>query len=171
MSFSILTTTRRLLSPQHELSCSWWVWRRLMTDLRVRGGGMHESGAFLLGSRHRTGAHIADFILYDDLDLRCLDSGIVRLDGRHFGKLWDICRARKITVVADVHTHPLGAGQSPSDKAHPIIAQAGHIALIVPRFAEAPVRRSDVGVYKYLGRQRWKSIRPEQRQAFFRVGL
>ena len=50
---------------------------------------------------------------------------------------FDICKARGLTVVADVHTHPSGAEQSGSDRAHPIIARAGHLALIVPNFAAA----------------------------------
>src|SRR5713101_1110711 len=92
MNFSIPATTRHLWAPQHELSCSWLLWRRLLTALRERGRNRsRESGAFLLGDRREGRARIEDFVLYDDLDPRCLDSGIVRLDGRYFGALWELC--------------------------------------------------------------------------------
>jgi hypothetical protein len=90
MISSIAATTRRLLSPRHEVSCSWWLWRRLTRALWLRGlRGQRESGAFLLGRRQGGLARIEDFILYDDLDRHCLDSGIV-----HFGALGRVCSAR-----------------------------------------------------------------------------
>ncbi len=172
MNFSIAATMRRLFAPRHELSCSWRLWRRLLTALRERGRGSRESGAILLGHRE-PGARgrIVDFVLYDDLDPSALETGIVRLDGRHFGKLWDLCEARGLTVVADVHTHPDGAGQSTSDQAHPIIARAGHIALIVPNFAVGPVLRNAIGIYRYLGGGRWHAVPADDRRAFLHVGF
>ena len=109
--------------------------------------------------------------LYDDLDPRSLDTGIVRFDGRHFGALWDLCRRRDLTVVADVHVHPGSAGQSQSDQAHPMITRSGHLALIIPRFAGSPVRRSEIGIYRYLGARRWETIPPQLHRAFFHIGF
>lgn len=172
MNFLIRKTIYRLLAPRHELSCPALVWNRLLIDLQLRGHGRRESGAFLLGIQDSNGRrHIRDYLLYDDLDPHALDTGIVHLDGSHFGRLWDICRAKKMTVVADVHTHPSGSQQSTSDQAHPIIARSGHIALIVPRFATSPVILSDVGLYRYLGGHRWQTIPPRYRKSFFHIGL
>jgi hypothetical protein len=172
MNFSIAAITCRLLAPRHELSCSWRVWRRLLKKLRERGQGVRESGAFLLGRKDARGRRrIVDFALYDDVDLHALDTGIVRLDGRHFGKVWDLCRARALAVVADIHTHPGGVGQSVSDRAHPIIARAGHVALIVSGFAAPPVTREALGIYRYGGGGRWETIPRERCRQFFHVGL
>jgi hypothetical protein len=172
MNFSTLATIRRLLAPQHELSCSWWLWRRLLTGLRDRGQDRRESGAFLLGRRDGEGrARVVDFVLYDDLDPDSIATGIIRFDGRYFGKLWEICRRHSVTVVADVHTHPGGSGQSASDQENPMIARPGHLALIVPRFARPPVRRPTVGIYRYLGSHRWEIIPEDRRCAFFLIGL
>jgi hypothetical protein len=173
MNFSIAATIRHLLSPQHELSCSWFLWRRLTADLRQRGrNATRESGAFLLG-RQPDGepARIVDFVLYDDLDPHSLDTGIVRFDGKSFGKLWALCRARGLTVVADIHVHPGGSGQSASDKAHPMITQSGHLALILPDFARTPILRDRIGIYRYLGNQAWQTVPGAERRAFFHIGL
>jgi hypothetical protein len=172
MNFSIPQIIRRLLAPRHELSCSGFVWRRLVQGLRERGrDGRRESGAFLLGRRRNGRARICTYVLYDDLDPRCLDTGIVRFDGRHFGALWDRCKKLGMVVVADVHTHPVGPLQSDSDQAHPMITSAGHIALILPRFAAAPLRRSEIGIYRYQGAGQWHSIPPDQRRRFLFIGL
>lgn len=172
MNYSIVRTIRRLFAPQHEFSCSWFLWRRLMKGLRERGRhGKHESGAFLLGRRHDGRARILDFVLYDDLDRTSLETGIVRFDGRYFGALWEICNQRRMSVVADVHTHPMGSQQSDSDRAHPMISRPGHIALIVPRFAAPPVKLDTVGMYRYEGSKQWTSIPYKRRNAFLHIGI
>jgi proteasome lid subunit RPN8/RPN11 len=172
MNFSIARIICRLRAPQHELSCSWLVWRRLLHDLRARGRGIRESGAFLLGRMDKGGRRrIVDYLLYDDLDPHALDTGIVHLDGSYFGELWDLCARRNVIVVADVHTHPGGSEQSQSDRAHPIIAQAGHLALIVPNFAAAPVDLRAVGIYRYGGGGRWQTIPAGQHRRFFPIGF
>jgi hypothetical protein len=85
--------------------------------------------------------------------------------------LWDICKRRGLSVVADVHVHPGGAGQSASDREHPMISRAGHVALILPDFARPPVRTEAVGVYRYLGDKRWHIVPAHMRRAFLHIGL
>jgi hypothetical protein len=172
MSFSIVEIIRHLCSPRHELSCSWFLWRRLLAGLRERGHhGQRESGAFLLGTRCNGRTRISAFVLYDDLDPHCLDTGIVIFDGRHFGTLWNMCKERGLTVVADVHTHPLGSQQSDSDRAHPMISSAGHLALIVPYFASRPVKRIHLGIFRYKGAKQWDAVPAARRRQFFHIGL
>lgn len=172
MLFSIAPIIRRLLSPRHELSCSWFLWRRLVTDLRTRGRDQtRESGAFLLGHLDEGRTRILDYVLYDDLDPCCLDTGIVQFNGRYFGLLWDLCKQRELVVVADVHVHPSREHQSESDRANPMISCAGHLALILPRFASNPLHPRDIGIYRYLGSKRWETVPLQDRQAFFHIGI
>ena len=172
MNFSIVAIIRRRLAPRHELSCSWWLWWRLCRALRQRGrNATRESGAFLLGRQEGGRRRIVYFVLYDDLDPHCLDSGIVRFDGRHFGALWELCKARALSVVADIHVHPGGSGQSASDRDHPMISRAGHIALILPNFATSPQPRAGIGIYRYLGGKRWSAVPRNERPTFFHIGF
>lgn len=172
MRFFTAATMRRLFAPRHELSCSWLVWRRLCAGLRQRGlNCTRESGAFLLGTREDGRARVVDFVLYDDLDPNCLASGIVRFSGQYFSELWAMCKARNLAVVADVHVHPYGCGQSDSDRDHPMISRAGHIALILPRFARGWQRPRHVGIYRYLGSKQWAIVPPAKRSRFFHVGF
>jgi len=133
------------------------LWWRMIQQLRKRGGGEHESGTFLLAKTHSR--RVSRFICYDDLDETALESGIVTFHARGFVRLWDICQKERLKVVADVHTHPAGwTGQSESDRTHPMIAKAGHIALILPHFAQRTKRSlNGVGIYEYLGNHAWKT--------------
>jgi proteasome lid subunit RPN8/RPN11 len=172
MNYSIAATMRGLWSPRHELSCSWLLWRRLIASLRERGRCYtRESGAFLLGHAGEGRVRVTDFMLYDDLDPDCLDSGIVRFDGGYYGALWDYCATRKVSVVADVHVHPDDSMQSHSDRAHPMIPVRGHIALILPRYARSPLRRRDMGIHRYEGSKAWYRVPASAARQFFFIGV
>lgn len=164
MSFSILATTRALatslLAPEHRLASSTLLWHSGIAELRRRGGGRRESGAFLLGERSMRGGverrWVRRFAYFDDLDPHCLDSGIIVFDGVGFGPLWRLCRGTGLEVVADVHTHPGVARQSDADRKHPMVATAGHFALIVPDFAARVPASVDLGLYEYIGAHQWR---------------
>jgi hypothetical protein len=155
MPFLPATLARRVFGPAPELLCDQDLWAAGVAELAHRTYGYRESGAFLLGRKdaRRT---IEKFIFYDDIDPHALDSGIVVIDGRRLGALWSLCRSANLEVVADVHVHPGGYGQSPSDKANPVIAEVGHMAFILPHYAARNPRPGRIGVYQYLGGRRWR---------------
>ena len=132
------------------------LWARLIADLARTGDGHRESGAFLLGNLEprRT---VTAYLLYADIAPDSQHVDYVLLRGRHMAKVWEECERWRVLVVADVHTHPDAPVQSRSDRANPIISVAGHIALIVPRFAQGKVTRSTVGVHQFQGEGKWHS--------------
>jgi proteasome lid subunit RPN8/RPN11 len=129
-----------------------------MDDLRRRGGGRRESGAFLLSELNAPNGVVRAWLAYDELAPESLAYNYVRLESAAFSRLWDWCSCRGLSVVADVHTHPLGPRQSPSDRANPMVSIIGHIALIVPRFAQGKPRPRDVSLNVYRGGGKWTSF-------------
>jgi proteasome lid subunit RPN8/RPN11 len=171
MTFSMRAIIRGFAAPEHRLSCSRTLWQRGLAELCRRGHGRRESGAFLLGHQRGIRRSVTRFVYYDDLDPDCLDSGIVVFDGSGFGPLWTLCRDTGLRVVADVHTHGGLARQSPLDRDNPMIAIAGHVALIVPSFAQRLVDPRELGVYAYLGEHRWQDHSGSGAAHFFYVGM
>lgn len=132
------------------------LWTELLEELAARGLGLKESGAFLLGDGNGV-RRVTSVAYYDDLDPDCLTGGI-SFASAAYGRLWDVCAARNAKVVADVHTHPgRWVAQSATDRDHPMLAVAGHIALIVPCLAQGTIEPVDVGVHDYLGEGEWRS--------------
>lgn len=133
------------------------LWRRLLTQLRQRGAGRRESGALLLGTPGTD--RVSRFICYDDLDEAALETGIITFHAAGFVRLWGICRQENLKVLADVHTHPsTWTGQSESDRTHPMVAEPGHFALILPNYAKrTPRPLGGASVYEYLGDHEWKT--------------
>lgn len=147
-----------MASPDNGLRISWPRWWRLVRELRRRGGGRRESGGFLLGHRRLGSGTVTAFVFYDDIDPDALSRGHVHLAGEALNKVWDRCAATGLEVLADVHTHPGGSGQSESDQAYPMIAIKGHTALIIPNFARSMLNLRGVGVYRHLGARKWISL-------------
>jgi hypothetical protein len=171
MISSIRATIRALLASDHRISCSESLWMSLLHELHGRGGEQHEAGAFLLGMKGKRRLEIKDAVFYDDLDPNAHDSGVCVLPGDAFAKLWKICRQRNLSVVADIHTHPGEARQSCSDRMNPMVANVGHIAIIVPHFARAPVTNGSLGIYEYRGSYQWDDFSDVSRRRYLYVGF
>ncbi len=147
-----------MASADKFVLCPYHVWWRLFRQLRRRGGAVRESGAFLLGKRRGDKAVVRRLVFYDDIDPSALLTGIVRLSGHAMNAVWQTCADTGLEVLADIHTHPAGSGQSHSDQEHPMVALKGHLALIAPRFARRTFHLAGIGVYRYRGSKRWEDL-------------
>lgn len=139
------------------LEISKQLWSGLIAHLRAQGRGTRESGAFLLGLKASAGRVVTGFLPYEELQADALQEDYVSLSAASFSKLWAVCQEHNLSVVADVHTHRFGPQQSRSDKTNPMVALAGHVALIVPHFAQGNIQLADIGVHVYQGSHRWAS--------------
>ena len=146
------------------------LWLDLMAELHRRSEDRHEAGAFLLGTANGDRREVASIVYYDDLDPHAYDTSICILEADSFDLLWDRCAQSELTVVADVHLHCGFARQSRSDRDNPMIARAGHLALIVPDFAKGPIWRHRLGLYEYLGSHRWTDFSGWRARSIVRSG-
>jgi len=145
-------------SSQTSIVIPIWLWRRMILQLRRRGGSHSESGAFLFAEQEAGADSVTSFVCYEDLDPNPYTDGAIAFHGIGYSALWEHCRDAKRRVVADVHTHPGGnVRQSPIDQRNPMLPLQGHTALIVPNFANTSWWTLDaVGVYEYLGDFKWR---------------
>jgi hypothetical protein len=158
-----------LLGRKPRIVCDPQIWAAGVSELRLRTlNGRRESGAFLLGHDDEGRKRIVEFVFYDDVDPHALDTGIVHFAGNKLPRLWEHCRSRGYGVVADVHLHPGGYGQSASDQADPVMPRAGHIAMIIPDFARRQTSPGGIGLYEYLGNGAWCD-HSGKGKAFFRL--
>lgn len=131
-------------------------WFNLTRELYRRGRNRRESGAFLL--TQDGSPKVSRVVYYDDLDPHCMNRGYINFDGAGYVKLWKICSEEQLRVIADVHTHPTRwTGQSPSDQGNPMVAQKGHMALIIPNYARGlRFTLRGVGIFEYFGDGEWR---------------
>ena len=144
-----------------SLNLGRYFWFCLLGELKRRGAGRRESGAFLLaasGSRR-----IQRAAYYDDLCPGSLDEGYIVFANSGYVALTQLCQREGLSIVADVHTHP-GAwtDQSEADRDHPMMPRAGHIGFIVPSYAQSSRHHlRGVGAFLYHGDGRWSDIRSQ----------
>jgi proteasome lid subunit RPN8/RPN11 len=125
----------------------------------------------LLGIERGGRRRVTETVYYDDLDLNAYASGVCVLHGDAFAKLWALCRAKGLMVVADVHTHPGTAFQSHADRTNPMVATTGHVAIIVPHFARWPIGAGTLGVYEYRGQHQWFERGGRKTKRYFYTGF
>lgn len=147
---------------RRRVAVSVWLWRQVVLELRRRGRGHSESGAFLLAPQNGAGNRVTSFVCYDDLDPNAYEGGAIAFHAVGHAALWERCREKGLRVLADVHTHPGSyVRQSSIDQRNPMIPLQGHLALIVPNFANTPWwTLGTAGVYEYLGNFKWRSYAP-----------
>lgn len=157
MTFFTRVSIRAFVGRRSRVRMTLLEWAELIAELGRRAGGVRESGAFLL-SDARGGRPVVRMVVYfDDLDPKSLNGG-VSLNAAAFGKLWRLCSAEGLRVIADVHTHPGDfVEQSCIDQANPMVAMAGHVAIVVPHLAARAVGPRECGVHVYVGSHRWEA--------------
>ena len=171
MTFSMKAIIRAFWAPECRINCATSYWRFVIGELDRRGARRHEAGAFLLGYVKNGIREVQSAVFYDELDPSAYDSGVCILHGDAFAKLWAICRAKGLTVVADAHTHSGCGFQSIADKTNPMVAREGHIAIIVPDFARWPINQRRLGIYEYRGKHEWTDRSPSRIRKFFYSGF
>ena len=92
------------------------------------------------------------------------------MHGGTFAKLWARCRKAGLKVIADLHAHGGVARRSEADRTNPMIARAGHIAIIVPDFAVGPIPHHRLGIYECRGDHAWNDHSGAD-SGFFYTGL
>lgn len=142
------------------------LYEQLIHELAASGRGVKESGAFLLGTNDGRIRKVSSYLMYETIaPVSSSEYDYVTLTAQEMAAAWDHCYRVSLEVVADVHTHPLEPAQSPSDRAHPMVSVAGHVALIVPHFAMRDPTPGDLGVHVFHGDSRWMSMFGEQARA------
>ena len=130
-------------------------WFKMVVELEKRGQGRRESGAFLLGHYRKSKAHVRRVAYYDDLEPGSLD-GAISLSHRAYSRLSSVCSKERLKVLGDIHTHPgKNIEMSSIDKEHPLISVDGHLALILPFFAQGKPSLKAAAVYEYFNGM-WK---------------
>ena len=141
---------------EDPIKIPFFLWVKLNKELRAHSSNIRESGAFLLSNLNSS--KVCLYILYHELDPDSSNQGFIHFKSEGYTRLWEICKRKRLKVIADVHTHPgRNINQSELDMKHPMIFLKNHVALIIPFFARKKILTlSSVGIYEYLGDFNWK---------------
>lgn len=146
------------------------LWRRTWTRLRAHGDGQREAACIWAGDSSDHEERVTDVIFLDDLPGVEAFALQHRTTRKATGALFAMLHDKKLSIIADVHTHPQDwVDLSWIDKAHPIEYRPGLTAIVLPNYAVGVPSLETVGIHIYLGDGQWRQLDREQAKSKVRV--
>lgn len=68
----------------------------------------------------------------------------------------------RMSIIAQIHTHPTDAYHSDTDDAYPIATTLGSISVVIPYFARQPFALGRCAVYRLQDRRGWVGMTPQE---------
>lgn len=112
--------------------------QRSLSALQSCGRGRQECVVIWLGPR--SNPHQVTRVVHPQ---HTSEKGGYQIDPRWLDELWAELAERDERLVAQVHTHPRQAFHSRTDDRFPIVWKPGLYSLVVPNFAQEPIRQDD----------------------------
>jgi hypothetical protein len=76
----------------------------------------------------------------------------------------------RMTLVAQLHSHPTEAYHSETDDMYPIATALGSLSLVIPNFAVAPFSLEHCAVYRLLSPGNWTELTTNQVNGLIHIG-
>lgn len=81
------------------------------------------------------------------------------VDQTEMTRLNEYAWSKRVTLAAQVHTHPGEAFHSRTDDREPIVTEEGALSIVIPDFAEGKARHPDAWKAYRLQRGHWRAVR------------
>lgn len=136
----------------------------------LRNAGRRGLEGFTLWAGELEGEefHVRETIIPSQTPLQ-LPSGVcVRVDAEELHRLNVWLFNRKLTLLAQLHSHPEEAYHSPTDDTFPIATSLGSLSLVVPNFARQPFSLARCAVYRLL-QNGWTRLPPYEVEHLIRI--
>lgn len=138
--------------------------RALEAHAHLRRVGEHGSEGFALwaGTTDGTTFRVHETVIPVQRELRTGGGVAVVVDGDELHRLNLWLYEHRMTLIAQLHSHPSEAYHSPTDDAFPIATVVGSLSLVVPDFARAPFALGRCAVYRLAADGAWVGLAPAQ---------
>lgn len=152
------------------ISISSELWTRTWTRLRAHGDGQREAACIWAGDSSDHEERVTDVIFLDDLPGVEAFALQHRTTRKATEALFTQLRDKKLSIIADVHTHPADWVElSWIDRAHPIEYRPGLTAIVLPHYATSSPNLETIGVHVYLGDGQWRQLDGDEAKSKVRV--
>lgn len=131
--------------------------QRTLAELRSCGQGREECVAYWTGP-------LSDRDRVDDLlhPVHRAARGGYEVDQQWLAETWNALGRDRRTIRVQVHTHPGPAFHSRTDDRYPVVASAGFLSLVIPRFAREPQTLADAHLAHLEADGSWSTLNPRE---------
>ena len=76
---------------------------------------------------------------------------------------------KKLTLAAQIHSHPGRAYHSEMDDRYPIVTVLGGTSIVVPNFGSGDMSKQRWAVYRLAGPLNWRELTPKEIEDFIEI--
>lgn len=125
---------------------------------RVGRQGFEGMGLWV-GVPEGDGFRVTEAVIPAQKHMRTADGVCVAVGPEELHRLNVWLFKRRLTLVAQIHSHPREAYHSGTDDAYAVATTAGSLSLVVPDFATKPFALGLCAVYRLDAKGRWREVR------------
>ena len=130
--------------------------------LRRTGARGYEAFALWAGVVEAQNAFVRATYIPVQEGLRLQEGLCVIVDGPELHRLNVWLYEHKLTLIAQLHSHPDEAYHSETDDAFPIVTTVGGLSLVLPDFARDPFSFDRCAVYRLSWKGEWDELSAQQ---------
>jgi hypothetical protein len=82
----------------------------------------------------------------------------VIVDGDELFRMNVWLHRQRMTLIAQLHSHPGEAYHSDTDEAYAVLTRVGGFSIVLPDFAQRPFSLEDAAIYRLAGDGTWRAV-------------
>ncbi|MES2680878.1 MAG: Mov34/MPN/PAD-1 family protein [Bacteroidota bacterium] len=139
----------------------------------MRAAGKHhlEGVALFSGKENGDIFHIENTIIPKQQALSLEDGLLYSVSGDELHRINVWLYENKMSLIAQIHSHPTRAYHSETDDAYPIVATLGGLSIVVPDFATGAVDINLCAVYRLIPEKGWVELDKNEKNALIEITL
>ena len=137
--------------------------------MREAGQSRLEGVALFAGKEEGTTFKIETTIVPEQQAMSLEDGLLYAVDGEELHRINVWLYENKMSLIAQIHSHPTRAFHSSTDDAYPIVATVGGISIVVPDFASRAIDISTWAVFRLSQEQGWIELNQTEKNNLFEI--
>lgn len=142
---------------------------RAYDHMRRAGQQGMEGVAVFAGKENEEIFKIEQVIVPQQKAMSLEDGLLYSVDGNELHRINLWLYENKMSLIAQIHSHPSRAYHSSTDDDYPIIATIGGLSIVVPDFASRPIHLSTWAVYRLSGQNKWVELSPTEKDNLIQI--
>ncbi len=137
--------------------------------MREAGKRRLEGVALFAGKEEGTTFKIETTIVPEQQAMSLEDGLLYAVDGEELHRINVWLYENKMSLMAQIHSHPSRAYHSSTDDAYPIVATVGGISIVVPDFASRAIDIATWAVFRLSQTKGWVELNATEKNNLFEI--
>ena len=153
---------RRIEVPMEVVSA-------IHAHLREAGASGFEGVGFWAGDMAGDTFTVRAAVVPTQFGQRGAEGLSVMIHGEELFRLNVWLHKNRLTLIAQLHSHPGEAYHSDTDDTFSIMTREGGLSIVVPDFARQPFALDELAIYRLVSGGRWERLSPEEARALIHI--